>query len=1157
MDPYASVSHRRNGEDEPYHCSPTFTSDDIVCLGSDTEETPEETQKKRIRYENQAQRCTAGHLPVLLSASLRGPLDRKSGWENPWRYRPRKKKEDEWWQPERLEDMLFTRANVLKRARDYGMGHLTPPQALQWCKQATKDEAEALNGGVMKSIEPVDEEDGHGNQAEESDQGEEDTENNSKDSMDAGCQDEESHTMRQTDPEYSHGSKNYSTTPSHQRDSAYHSENTSRNISGTKRPPDSQWLKGSYVSKRARWEGPAVDSPTPLPGMRPEIRRHGSSRLAVSSTAQLQPTTLQTPAPKRVMSWGIPQEGALPASNVTSKQTNTVSMPHLYSRSIVSSEPTDDMLQQPEEDVDELQEVGRESISAMSFRFGSSIKSQRTPTHVGNQSYSHLEPDDLISSTPRTKQATGNAATDVHSSRSNFANSCSSKLPKIIRHIETDSEFMGEDSFITEVAPSSRDLEKFEYRKKRKRFHESTDESGFGPTDPSGDYGQMEPKAEIPLPDNTDMTSRVSNNSADGDRDLERAASEERESLQDEKVETTTRKSVSGSTKKAEKTQISPGTEIQLIENSATPPRNERSDSSWDMMEDVLHSSSLKRGSNHTPARSDSPHSASPADHHVAAVLSAGRLQKTSSQNSRLSLRSSQLKPPQYHSGSQHRPQESLGAPKKTEFLVAVDQNDISTQSFNTTLSMSARNLIGTIASARSRVTNPREHDVIVIEDDTSEGTSKSGDSESFQDVKMEDAEEQDIEENLVAEPTIVKEHTPISGSEASDGRALELDDTLNTSPSRGTRQTPRNAPTPASGIPNGKRQSLKGGESAEPVIGSAKTPNKQSQVSWQGGGTQSPWVTENFAPLFNIPTAGRSEDQAPMRQSSEQDKSSDQIEEPEPELLEDTDLQQLERPETPANDGIKPFRDFMSPTSSPQRVTAHIDIEDPLRTQELMHAAIDNPWASNMRNEAGRKLKKRVSFGVLPCEEELDSQPEHLGISSSSRQAPMSPPPPRATENFHNEDCSDCETTAINKFGKHFVAARKFKRMLPDMTDSQLNRSPAVGAMAEAFIAADRESSLDQEQRFHSSKSTGRSGAIGWQSHEPQETPFFHSMASSQRGGSRGITAADFDMDEALGEVGDFLEDWSVDAELKKAKDSNERNSTSNGHTRRGCLEL
>src|SRR6266536_4305085 len=106
MDPHASVSHRRNGDDEPYHYSPACTPEDIIWLGSDAEETPEETQKKRTRYEEQAQRCAAGHLPILMSANLRGPLDRKSGWENPWRYRPRKKKEDDWWQPERLEDML-------------------------------------------------------------------------------------------------------------------------------------------------------------------------------------------------------------------------------------------------------------------------------------------------------------------------------------------------------------------------------------------------------------------------------------------------------------------------------------------------------------------------------------------------------------------------------------------------------------------------------------------------------------------------------------------------------------------------------------------------------------------------------------------------------------------------------------------------------------------------------------------------------------------------------------------------------------------------------------------------------------------------------------------------------------------------------------------
>lgn len=105
---------------QPYHFSPAVHPNDIVCPGSDTEDTPEELDRKRHRYEEIAQRCTKGYIPTILSASLKGPFSKESGWNNPWRYRPRKKQDEDWWQPG-SENMLFTRANVMKRAAAHGL----------------------------------------------------------------------------------------------------------------------------------------------------------------------------------------------------------------------------------------------------------------------------------------------------------------------------------------------------------------------------------------------------------------------------------------------------------------------------------------------------------------------------------------------------------------------------------------------------------------------------------------------------------------------------------------------------------------------------------------------------------------------------------------------------------------------------------------------------------------------------------------------------------------------------------------------------------------------------------------------------------------------------------------------------------------------------
>ncbi|CAK7219454.1 hypothetical protein SBRCBS47491_003849 [Sporothrix bragantina] len=62
---------------------PTYNLDDVLLSGSDDEYYDSPNERSR-RLEEQARLFLQGHRPLLLSASLRGPFGRETGWENPW-----------------------------------------------------------------------------------------------------------------------------------------------------------------------------------------------------------------------------------------------------------------------------------------------------------------------------------------------------------------------------------------------------------------------------------------------------------------------------------------------------------------------------------------------------------------------------------------------------------------------------------------------------------------------------------------------------------------------------------------------------------------------------------------------------------------------------------------------------------------------------------------------------------------------------------------------------------------------------------------------------------------------------------------------------------------------------------------------------------------
>jgi hypothetical protein len=216
------------------------------------------------------------------------------------------------------------------------------------------------------------------------------------------------------------------------------------------------------------------------------------------------------------------------------------------------------------------------------------------------------------------------------------------------------------------------------------------------------------------------------------------------------------------------------------------------------------------------------------------------------------------------------------------------------------------------------------------------------------------------------------------------------------------------------------------------------------------------------------------------------------------------------------------------------------------------------------LRNPSLKKSKKRVSFDILQSEEKENSQPDAFDNFDYSKRIPGSPPPP---QHDSDEDIFDDGTATIPKFVGHFVAARQFGHILPQNQSSPLNSSPRLSAQAEAFIAADREASVEQPHSPLSPKSPFRK--LKSRKDEIEEGSWLRersleSLQTSPRLPEKrvGNLMASFDMDDALDDMSDFLGDsWSVDAELKKAKGSKESESRghreSNGSKRRRLFGL
>ncbi|RKF57647.1 putative protamine p1 [Erysiphe neolycopersici] len=126
-------------DDEPFHSTPIFNLADIICEGSDTEETPEQIKQKHLRYEANAKRCASGKLPVLQSTVLRGSFS--SSWANPWRFKSIKVHGERKVRQPRPEKLSSNGGSVPRKAAISNSDYISPNDTLSFCR-ASRGEKE-------------------------------------------------------------------------------------------------------------------------------------------------------------------------------------------------------------------------------------------------------------------------------------------------------------------------------------------------------------------------------------------------------------------------------------------------------------------------------------------------------------------------------------------------------------------------------------------------------------------------------------------------------------------------------------------------------------------------------------------------------------------------------------------------------------------------------------------------------------------------------------------------------------------------------------------------------------------------------------------------------------------------------------------------------
>ncbi|KAI6714939.1 hypothetical protein JHW43_002593 [Diplocarpon mali] len=1163
MDHFNSSYHSEDMDDELYYCAPAFDPADVLCHGSDSEETPEQIAKKRMRYEKAALRIAAGHVPTLLSASLKGPFSKKSGWINPWRQKSNRKQVEEWRQPG-SEDILLTRANITKMAADHGLEYLDPEAALKWCKSTAQAEWEAIIETDLKSGAMI--------TSVERDKSDEPEEIPLKTSFSKDG-DRVSRKLGHTDWEHSSRHLDLSM-PNFFTEIPHTEKATVTSTRVMKRPADSEWLKGSYVSKRARWEGPAVPTPTPLPEV---LGKDGRRRRKSTKTTHLGEPLSMSPSGLSTSFLNISKDASqLPlltfqTPGQRTEYENDLGPQHKPGPAYMSSQIERIGYKSQKDNFDELQ---HDTQGSRTSHHGSSFRAEKTLERAWEHSFSDLKQNGSVVFTRRANQTRIGPFGKVESPNIQLSDSGSYGLPALRRNLINVSDtdvvaYADDDSFVTEVVPSSRNLEEFQFRRRARHIERPKSEVSTPLRDGESDAGFSSDWQEDKLPNSLS------------------------DSLRSDEV------GIFDSESPVQRQPVS----VNVPPVQRTPPESDTSAMSWDLLEVTQTSSFLRTAKNpdskyplnridstlDTPlptpkritprqrlpmakAQLDIPHQKSQELQIIAKFAeSSQNLYDISTQTLNNTPSRSLLGPGSYHSP----PPGSNAVDEKAHPAVSEGGGDIADERAKIQMTLpQIRSSSGPVGIFRSR------HQLglqgcITREDLVLEGGGLQ--PEADKDISSADWNPSQFQaqyKKRTAEPMVflapaARESMP-SSEIAEQDRPISPNFILTDAAAKfKTTVEPAQGMCIRSCEPRSQLQiesehhDVPAAELEANCIIESKSGETRYEAVWERRDPQSPWMNADSDGLPTNIEQQRAQALEQEERLEEGSRAESIVSDPPSKPLE-TGLEQVERPLTPHGSSMTPFTDFPTPKASPDQ-----GVVDPanasMNTQSLVEAAIKNPWMSAVRSESPREPKKIVSFGVTSGEEE-----EGVQQSISSRQ--ISPDTARVA--LHDEDrvgdenegediFQDGKAIPINAFGEHSVAAtlpRVLKRILPEMRNSQLASSPALDAQAEAFIAADRELSIETEwpktsKSVPSHDLQARSGAnINAVWDEPESSLFKNPFSlSPTASGSVGNEFTGFDMDEALEAASSFLDDtWNVDVELQKA-----RAAEQTGHRRRKLFGL
>jgi hypothetical protein len=1176
------------GNDEPFYATTLHTAEDIICEGSDAEADPTNIAEKHDRYEHIAERTLQGHLPVLQSARLKGPLykDRKSEWINPWRHR-----EPDWWKPGSKE-MMFTRGNVMSRVKQHGRKDMAPKEALAWCKRDARRQAQEM--GM-------------------------DTDLNSDDSSSFDRSSEgividetihEESVKKEEEVPLSALSPMPEVPESFPTSYADDKEGRPSDVwTKAKRPADEHWLKRSHSSKRPKYDQQTDLSPSPYPTA-VNMKVYQQSTSISNLSHNMQPARL-LPSPKELLKTPVRD-----VDDIRWQQGQNYTQRTDHTRGTGKSTPV--------------------TIELQRHRF-SDLEHQRQPSNSFEYSYETSSPYEMHNAShqstaisqsqlPRLSQT---SALPLHP-RLHAINNNSHRTP-------------GNLSFVTDMAPSSGNLEHFDFRKKRRPAAGSPKAIGYPPIEMKEDTQMSFSGSSKPVYESerggmpSSITRNIAENFQPQSSTQNKAPLVSFGSFRSDGNDgswLSTQESIHS-------TPSVSSTSRRIAVKDLLSPEDEDGDTSWVTTQNDSSYGATSPYMNRSFQGSRSSNASRP-------ILTMNHQLSRSMEEKHNGVRTSSFQPPspmKNHFFNSQRSQNILPRPSPRLPTFHNGQNNLvgpnpvdafetsSTQSYNSS-PMSLRNSRSHTYVAPTTLYPPRASQGSLknqVAADTVEAHHKKGapasSPQSIQsfghNARLEakedtprkiDSSRDEILGGKLKSPAgqrTKEDLEPEGGSEAlpsinglvqkefhelrKGNNSSSNEDPPSTGKKSSVNRLHNRTPAPSSSKPGaqtsspsiGKRQSGLAPELSDipvresekqktpvgiqsgannfatspdsgatvktpaenapavetPSLQSASAPREQEHIKKHGA--QSPWARTEIKPIIAPVVIKTTE----FNDALSSPHSGWQKEE----LLPATD-----------NNAIRPFRDLMTPSPPPEHNDEPKTEQRPSNTQLLVDAAIKNPWVTNSMIKS-KKSNKRVSFGILDEEEPIDSP-----TAPSSAQRRQSSPPPRMDSSvLREEDKFDDEVTNLDRFRKHFSTVSKYRPMLSGVR-SLIQSSPAVDAMAEAFIAADRDT--------HETKRRHRSSESPSYNRNSKEKPFstfrddedgdgdnsFHreplkqtSFTTALNETSTNKKLGDFTQEDYLDELGSFLGDWSVEGELKKVEDVNTPKQNDNGGARRRLLDF